>query len=76
MKISFSQIEAKGKKSRPFGNGHSKSPVRIALTWTRPQSKSLDFGHLPVVNLKKGEPDFRSFCLLAVRADSDADWRI
>ena len=47
LKKSSSQIEAKEKKLRPFQNGHSKSPVRIARTWTRPQPKSLDFGHLP-----------------------------
>ena len=28
--------------------------------WTRPQPKSLDFGHLPVAN-SKGEPDFANF---------------
>ena len=37
--------------------------------------KSLDFGHLPVVN-SKGEPNFGILLPQAVRADFDADWRI
>ena len=75
VKNSFSQIEPEEKKSRPFQNGHSKPSVRKARTWTRPQPKSLGFGHLPVVN-SKGEPNFRHFCSETVRADFDADWRI
>ena len=57
----FKKVSAKSKvkekKLRPFQNGHSKSPVRIARTWTKPQPKSLDFGHLPVANSKR-EPNF------------------
>ena len=67
-KKKISQIEGKGKKLRPFffvSGGHG--PDR--------STKSLDFGHLPVVN-SKGEPNFRIFFQLAVRADFDADWRI
>ena len=37
--------------------------------------KSLDFGHLPVVNSKR-EPNFGNFPSLTVRADFDADWCI
>ena len=44
-------------------------------SWTRPQPKSLDFGHLPVVN-SRGEPNFAIFFQLTVRADFDAGWRI
>ena len=65
IKKSFSQIEAKEKKLRPFQNGYSKSPVRKARTWTRPQPKSLEFGHLPVAN-SKGEPNFENSLPLAI----------
>ena len=71
----ISQIEAKEKKLRPFKNWHSKPPVRMARTWTSPQPKSLDFGHLSKL-ISKGEPDFRNISQLTVRADLDADWRI
>ena len=37
----FSQIKAEKKNLRPFQNGHSKSPVRKARTWTRPQPNHL-----------------------------------
>ena len=48
------QVSAKSKRRK-------KSYVHFNFsqwwTWTRPQPKSLDFGHLPVVN-SKGEPNF------------------
>ena len=64
LKKSFSQIEAKEKRLRPFQNGHSKSPVGGARTWTRPQPKSRrDFVGPSPSGGPKGEPNFGSFCL-------------
>ena len=49
----------RAKKVSAKSKRRGKSYVHFSL-WTRPQPKSLDFGHLPVAN-SKGEPNFRIF---------------
>ena len=59
------KVPAKSKRrKKSYGrfkmHGHSKSPVGEAWTWTRPQTKSRDFGPSPSGG-PKGEPNFGSF---------------